>query len=394
MIGKKHSYVPAFDGLRTLCIVGVVVFHVTSTDRVWLHNLATRGWYGVDVFFVLSGFLITWILLNELREHETIDLPRFYIRRALRLQPAFFSGLIVMMIITGLFLPDRFKTIVHELPWFLTYTLNIGLAWGITHPLYEVTWSLCIEEQFYLFWPWALRRLGQTRGLLFVAAAVIGICVYRTVLYGWMNWGHLTTPSEYSVARLYYATDTRVDTIFLGCALALALNTRRFEPVFDRIRTWNWFPTVAVAAALVAIAWGTSGGHPNGNWRSLSFGSTLMSATVAAVVLALFLHPTSWPSRLLSTRPLVYVGKISYGIYLFHVPVWMAISVPMGLRHGKLGTLPQETIAICATLILSVVVAALHYNLVEKRFLSMRERVPKLREPVRERALADMTPAA
>ena len=103
LLGRVR-YVPAFDGLRALCIVAVIAFHVVSSDRPWLENVARRGWCGVDVFFVLSGFLITWIIATELDQTGTFNLNRFYARRALRLQPTFFTGLLGVTLLMWFFI--------------------------------------------------------------------------------------------------------------------------------------------------------------------------------------------------------------------------------------------------------------------------------------------------
>src|ERR1700730_17406700 len=126
----RVSYLPAFDGLRAICISFVIAFHVRSSDRSWLQNIAHRGWCGVDIFFVLSGFLITWILIAEVDNTETINLPRFYFRRAMRLQPAYISGLFGFSLLLFLFHHAKFTIIAHAFPYFLTYTLNLGIAFG------------------------------------------------------------------------------------------------------------------------------------------------------------------------------------------------------------------------------------------------------------------------
>jgi hypothetical protein len=127
-------YIPAFDGLRAICIFFVIAFHVVSSDHFWLQDIARRGWCGVDIFFVLSGFLITWVLIAEQDKTDTINLPRFYMRRAMRLQPAYFSGLFAFSLLLFLFHRAKFSVIAYALPYFLTYSLNLGLAFGFLGP--------------------------------------------------------------------------------------------------------------------------------------------------------------------------------------------------------------------------------------------------------------------
>jgi len=372
----RVSYQPAFDGLRAICITAVIAFHVGSWDRPWLNDLTNRGWVGVDVFFVLSGFLITWIVVAELEHSGTFNLPRFYFRRALRLQPAFFSGLIVFSLLLFFFHRAHFFSVVDNLPYFLTYTLNFALAFGLCAlPPYGVAWSLCIEEQFYLCWPWTLRKFG-TRRCLRIALAIATIAlIHRCLVFARLNPAHLTTPSQRSIDRVYYGFDTRIDTILIGCAAALALSEPIAQALFRRLRDWRWFSASACGLAIVAVAWATAGSTINGcGWRAATLGFTLIAAATALFVIGLLLQPRSWPARILSCSPLVFVGKISYGIYLFHDPVWRMVAELMHLRSEAVGTVPQEVIAIVAVWAISVGVAWLHYRFVETRFLALRER--------------------
>ena len=122
-------YVAAFDGLRAMAVGSVLVSHMlANTPAGWISAIAKQGWYGVDVFFVLSGFLITSLLATELDRTQGINIPRFYVRRALRLQPAYFSAIILM--VAGHWLTGGFVTAVNRLPYLLTYTFNIAVALG------------------------------------------------------------------------------------------------------------------------------------------------------------------------------------------------------------------------------------------------------------------------
>ncbi len=376
----RVRYIPSFDGMRALCIAAVILFHVVSTSHPWLENLARRGWCGVDVFFVLSGFLITWIIAVEIDHRGTVDLPRFYVRRALRLQPAYFSGLIGFALLLFLFHREKFFIVMHAMPYFLTYTMNFAVAFGwIPFPPYGQAWSLCIEEQFYLCWPWTLRRFGTHRCLRIALGIVVFVMFYRTGLYAWLNWGHFAIASERSLDRIYYGTDTRIDTILIGCATALVLREPALEKYFQRLRDWRWFTVVASAVALAAFAWAT-GGAFKGGWRGATIGFTAMAVTTAAVILALFLQPESMLSRCLSWPPMVFIGKISYGIYLFHEPFWMALARVMGLRFEAVGTLPQEIVAVTLVFAASIALAWGHFEIVEKRFLALRDRLDSKRK--------------
>jgi peptidoglycan/LPS O-acetylase OafA/YrhL len=190
MRGDRHNYIPAFDGLRAIAVLPVVPLHVgvsTLPNSHLLYEL-TRGWFGVDLFFVLSGFLITWILLAELDDTGTIDIKRFYSRRFLRLGPAYASMLMAMLIGAAIFEPLALTRVPRVLPAIITYTYNYQIAAGGSHvDGLVVVWSLWVEEQFYLVWPWILRRMGARRGLSFCMIAVAITTTYRTGLYLFLN---------------------------------------------------------------------------------------------------------------------------------------------------------------------------------------------------------------
>lgn len=366
---RDDFYVPAFDGLRAVCIGAVLMRHVSTIPR--LQWIETRGWYGVDVFFVLSGFLITWILANEIDAHGTIDVPRFYLRRALRLQPAFLSALLCTIAYGAIFDSAALAGTFHDLPYLLSYTFNFAMAsgWAEKTPI-GVAWSLCIEEQFYLIWPLLLRYFGIRRGLYFAISAVVGVGVLRTLLYVWLNWGHFYVTSESSYSFLYYFTLTRVDTIFTGCALALALKEPRAGKILKTIAGNLWYPGGITLCAIALIYCGTGAGE-GGGWRGLTLGGTVMATAVAGVILALFARPNSALSIVLSRKPLVFVGRISYGVYLFHPLIWRIVRPHFGSWADPPAV---RAMALPLVLALSVLVAWLHYRYIEDYFLSIRRR--------------------
>jgi len=322
---ESFSYVPAFDGLRGVAVLPVVLLHVGARllpDNKLLREL-TRGWYGVDLFFVLSGFLITSILLGELEATGTIDIRRFYFRRLLRLMPAYASMLFAVLLGAAVFAPNVLREVPRVVPSLLTGTYNYQIALGATHfGILVVIWSLCVEQQFYLVWPWVLRRLDPRRATRWLIGAVAAISAYRTALYAFFNWGHLGHPSPISATWIYFATDTRIEVILIGCAAALSLKDRRIKPFWRRMRKLPMFSPMALAAAVGCIVFVTGGVPSSASWRSATFGYSLAGAATAVLVMAVFLQPASIVARLLSWSPLVSLGTISYGVYLFHLPMF------------------------------------------------------------------------
>jgi peptidoglycan/LPS O-acetylase OafA/YrhL len=371
MIGREHRYVPSLDGLRAICIAAVLFIHMPApTGHPWLEAIRHRGWYGVDMFFILSGFLITWILAVEVETTGTVSLGRFYRARTLRLLPAYLSTIVLVLAGSRLFeiaQGNQSYRLADLWPLFLSYTLNIWMAataiwpWGVSH-----FWSLCVEEHFYLSWSAVMKRWGLRRVLRMALVAIVSVAVYRTGWYLWMNRGHLAAPSTASFFRIYYATDTRIDAILMGCALALLVRESRLQNLWRRLESAAWFPTMALLATLGTIAWVTQY-----RWRTETFGYTVMAMASSTLLLAIFLQPQCWIARVLATRPLVHLGRISYGVYLFHAPLLTGLEVK--LRFSAEYIEPARYLPMLALLTLgSVGAAALHYHLIERRFLVMR----------------------
>ena len=404
--GNRHAYVPAFDGLRGVAILPVLLLHVGASvlPSGPLLSQLTRGWYGVDLFFVLSGFLITWILQGEIAATGTIDLKRFYGRRFLRLGPAYLSMLTAVLVGALLLNRPEVKAIPRILPALLTYTYNYQIAVGGTHfDIIVVLWSLCVEEQFYLLWPTVLRWLGLKRALPFCLIAILTLTAYRIGLYSWLNWGHLTAPTPDSSVWIYFATDTRIGVILLGCAAALSLKHRRARLIWRRMRESRWIPETFVVLTVLCVAFVTGGTPSSASWRSATFGYTLEACATAALISAVFIQPSSVAARALSWRPLTGLGRISYGVYLFHAPIaWLALHLitpeavarmrsilVVGVANGAFvppfgasrylqsppimsPTVARFAIVSAIVLILTSIVAGLHFRYVERRFLAMR----------------------
>jgi peptidoglycan/LPS O-acetylase OafA/YrhL len=374
---NRHTYVPAFDGLRAVAILPVVLLHagVNTLPNSTLLFEITRGWFGVDLFFVLSGFLITWILIAEIDETGTIDMGRFYSRRFLRLGPAYVSMLTGLLIGAAILEPRTLEGVPRVLPALVTYTYNYQIAAGGPHlDALVVVWSLCVEEQFYLVWPLILRRMGIRRSLIFCTATVCILGIYRTGLYLLLNWQHPGRPDPAAAIWIYFATDTRIDVILIGCATALSLRHPRTRWLWHGMRRSRWFPGLALVSASVCIVLVTGGEPSSASWRSATIGYTLSACATAALIASVFAQPHSLVSRILSYRPLVSLGRVSYGIYLFHVGI-----VLLSLRALSWASWPGGAKTRCAIvalmgLAITWIVAALHYRYVERWFLSLRDR--------------------
>lgn len=293
---------------------------------------------GVDLFFVLSGFLITTLLVTEWNRTGTIALRTFWARRARRLLPA------LLLVLVGVAALTRFQI----LPWNRVGVRNDGLAslgyvanWRLIaakqgyfelfsapSPLRHM-WSLAVEEQFYLVWPivvFVALRLGR-RSL----KPLVAVCVLAT---GASVAAMALAFDRGQSLRAYYGTDTRVHTVLLGALLAIAHLHWRGGRRYRRLLAWTGAPALVIAGVMVAVTTGTS-------WRYFHGGSVAF-ALLAAVLVTAAMEPGILRSAL-GFRPLAWVGRLSYGLYLFHWPiiVWMVPSrfhlAPLTLNLARLG---------------------------------------------------------
>jgi peptidoglycan/LPS O-acetylase OafA/YrhL len=367
--------VKGLDGLRAQAIMLVIAWHAVSATRFPtealgpLRHLVMMGWAGVDLFFGLSGFLITSILLRE----ETIHLGQFYLRRALRILPVF---LVVMALDTWLFgqFPQAFPS-VHA--WQLHHDGSaLGVApyvtlWGnyfagymqgwFSRPVYDpgeaylAMWSLAVEEHFYLLWPLVLVAIRSRRARVVVAGSV---CLLLPILRFALYRAHLETPQ-----RLHSLTHYRIDSILWGALAALTFEqTRRFA-----------LPAMGVGlVALVAlVASGDLSVVPSGSPLGLGLGFTALALTSAALVVHVRQHQQTRLVRVLESRPLALTGRLSYAMYLIHLPM-----IDLGRRVffavPREATLANFGLALVLFVSLTVAAAGLLHLAVERPFLRLK----------------------
>jgi peptidoglycan/LPS O-acetylase OafA/YrhL len=266
------------------------------------------GNFGVDIFFVLSGFLITGTLIEEWRRDECIRLKNFYWRRAARLFPALFLMLVLWTLYVLCF--DREVGIFFAV-YVLFYVANWVRAYHFAgDPGLGHTWSLSIEEQFYLVWPpvlvWLLKS-GRSRvfAFLFLAAGIIAVALWRAYL--WQQGA--------DIERLYNGTDARADALLVGCALA-------FVVYCGFTRPWNrWLAAPCLLGLLYVIVFDL----PKRFWLR-DGGATLVAITAAGLILSVVGPGRGGLVRkILESPPLTWAGRISYGLYLWHLPVFYII---------------------------------------------------------------------
>ncbi|MFM8305083.1 MAG: acyltransferase family protein [Actinomycetota bacterium] len=341
------QYQPALDGLRAVAVLSVFAYHL---DLGW----AKGGFLGVDMFFVLSGYLITSLLLVEWRTNGSIRFGAFWARRARRLLPAVFVVLIVVAIWGRIVLPSsEWGSLRADSLWTLFYGANWHFIWaGQSYfspnpsPLRHA-WSLAIEEQFYLVWPlvvYAALRLARGRTWLLGSVAVVGIVGSLYALGS-----HFTPGADPS--RAYYGTDARASQMLVGALLGMLL--LRWTPV---ARVTRVALQVASIGAVVVIVWAFA--NADNTASRLYHGGFLAFALCVAVLVAAMVQPTRNPiQRAFSLRPVRWIGAVSYGIYLWHWPIIVYVNeARTGLSGWSLDLLRVA---------LTFGVAALSYYLIE-----------------------------
>ncbi len=377
----RLGYIPALDGLRALAVIAVLLYH---GDQKWIPG----GFLGVDVFFVISGYLITCLLLSDFQQTEGIGLKRFWYRRARRLLPALFTMLFVVSLYAILFLPDVLSQLRGEViaalfyveNWFLIFrNLSYFQSTG-RPPLLQHVWSLAVEEQFYLFWPLILMlvltvwRKSRKALLIAVLIAVAVSTIEMAILYH-----PYTDPS-----RVYYGTDTRVAALMLGAALAFVWAPWRLIGRTGR-NAGILLDVVAVFSGIV-LFWMflNMGEFSPGLYR----GGFLLVAMVSALLIAATVHPASrlvpW---LLGFAVFRWIGVRSYGIYLWHWPIYMVTrphsDVP--LTGLPLLVLRLTLTGIAAALSYKYVEEPIRHGAVERRWAQYRSAPAEVRRKLMAR---------
>jgi peptidoglycan/LPS O-acetylase OafA/YrhL len=367
-----RPYYPSLDGLRAVAIT--LVFIVHSCGGLWNQHLVRWGWVGVDLFFVLSGFLITGILYDS--RHREDYFRNFYIRRTLRIFPLFYAFWLLLLFGLPFYrvVWDRYYTaqILYLGNFFFSGGVlrhhhdirELVLQWRRWQGTYSIDvshlWSLCVEEQFYLVWPAVMWWVRSRRVLLGICVAVvIGEPLFRVVYLHFY-------PELLRSQGVYTSTFCRADTLLVGAGLALWL--RGSNPAHSLVRRFAWalllLPPVGLAAGLLLER------DPPIDLTVDPFINTLgftLIALVAAGLLLLSIDSKTYWARLLRWPAFTAIGRISYGIYFLHAPI-LGIFRPLRLSHRRF-----EFPLICA--VLTCLLAELSFRFLESPFLALKSKL-------------------
>lgn len=369
---SRVPYLPGLDGLRAIAVLAVIVYHANST---WLAG----GFLGVEVFFVISGYLITLLLVAEKERTSTIDLKEFWKRRARRLLPALFLMMLLLVLWTSFFERDALGALRGDVVAGLLYGSNWFQVWvgaGYTAindfaPLRHL-WSLAVEEQFYLLWPLVMililrkgkRRLPRVAMWFLSAALAITVVVGVLMPSGRIGASCSTTPNAYwtiagrcvgKVDLLYLSTPSRASGLLLGAAMALLWRPYALlrGPMRNKGRALDPFAAVGVLV-LAVLMWflhvtelvGEEGTYAD-PW--LFRGGFLLTGVATLMVIAAVAHPKSRSSVLLGNPVLKAIGERSYGLYLYHWPIFQALRHEAGVKLNPLEFLLAMLVTVAIT---------------------------------------------
>ena len=313
MSTSSNRYIQSVDGLRAVAVIAVLLYHL-GID--WIPG----GFLGVDLFFVISGYVITGLILDSIERSGGLDLRAFYLSRVRRLLPALIAMVIFTTIYIGVYAPETVRRFLSDLPYVFTGTMN----WALVNrqqdyfeaigrpPLLQHTWSLAVEAQFYLIWPlvllFVLRYFGK-KNISLVALAIalasgIALFVYSIQI----------DIRESAVSHVYFGTDTHSIGLFLGAALAVSWKpqnltkeiTKRAQDFIDLIGVFGF---LGLLSAFLFI---------NESDPTLYRVAFPLTAIFGCATLISVIHPASRFAPLLSTKPALWIGERSYGIYLWH----------------------------------------------------------------------------
>jgi peptidoglycan/LPS O-acetylase OafA/YrhL len=360
------SRLPALDGVRGLAIATVLAYHgwciwpaeTRSTIDRAISALLERCWIGVDLFFVLSGFLITRILLRSRGKGGYYK--NFYARRALRIFPLYYAVIFALCVVGGLVWRDDpgLQTLWSAQGWLWLYAYNIEIfRVGHWFSNLDNCWSLAVEEQFYLIWPMVVATLAPRRLVVVALGAAFACIALRAAM----------PLAGYTVTQIYVITPARCDGLMLGGAVAVLEHLRVGRATLVRVAN----ASIALGAVvLVGVALRVLGPPVMGGWIStactLTFAGALARSTVASDDAPL--------NRALCWRPLALLGKYSYGVYLLHEPLFFLAKQP--IMHVVVPFSSAATnaarLAIVTPFVVGLAVVSFHYF--ETPFLRLKDR--------------------
>jgi peptidoglycan/LPS O-acetylase OafA/YrhL len=361
----RRWYIPELDGLRCFAVLFVMLHHFHDDSRWFMRLFHQGGWIGVDIFFTLSGFLITGLLMREYQSTGTVNLKYFWARRFLRLWPAWMVCIFAASMLTWVLAvknPQVWQSFENQIWAYLLFAANYSkILHGDISKFFGHLWSLAVEEHFYFIWPFVFLLFFRRRKRLFFVSVVL------TVIPLVMRFAHVSYSPDTSMAWMHFATECRFDSILMGCVLALVIDQlpkieKRTQLLLTIAGIILWTPAF-IKPDFQQSYWYVLRAV---TFTTVSLGSCLLIWSAVEGSENFFLR------RLLRHPAALWTGQRSYDIYLVHLPVLACVFVLEREVTNRYGPVPHFSIVLGISF--SLLLGALLYNWISRRFETARAR--------------------
>jgi len=374
-VGIRH--ISSIDGLRAIAVTAVILYHLGIT---WIPG----GFLGVDLFFVISGYVITRLILDSINQSSALDLRAFYAARLRRIYPAFIFMVICTIIFIGVWAPEAIKRFLSDLPYALTGTINWFLV--ARHqdyfeaigrpPLLQHTWSLAVELQFYLIWPIILLTVLKYFGKKNIARIALLIAIISGVTLFLVSL-RLDKSNAQQISHIYFGTDTHSLGLFLGSALAVSWIPQNLSADIAK-RAQDVIDGIGVVGLLGLIATFLFIDETNAGLYRIAFP---LAGIFGCLVIISLVHPASRFAPLISSAPFRWVGQRSYGIYIWHWVIFQVTRPSVDLTGQTWALYLARVLLVLALADISLrwVEIPFRQGMVQNWFRGMKYRAPKVK---------------
>ena len=374
-VGVRH--ISSIDGLRAIAVTAVILYHLGIT---WIPG----GFLGVDLFFVISGYVITRLILDSINQSSALDLRAFYAARLRRIYPAFIFMVICTIIFIGVWAPEAIKRFLSDLPYALTGTINWFLV--ARHqdyfeaigrpPLLQHTWSLAVELQFYLIWPIILLTILKYFGKKNIARIALLIAIISGVTLFLVSL-RLDQSNAQQISHIYFGTDTHSLGLFLGSALAVSWIPQNLSADIEQ-RAQDVIDGIGVVGLLGLISTFLFIDETNASLYRLAFP---LAGIFGCLVIISLVHPASRFAPLISSAPFRWVGQRSYGIYIWHWVIFQVTRPSVDLTGQTWALYLARVLLVLALADISLrwVEIPFRQGMVQNWFRGMKYRAPKVK---------------